>query len=78
MDAMLGSCGPGCTSFLTSAETAWFGDLHLQGDSYTGPLQNGRVGGGDCTGTLDGGAQTFVINCPADGQTVNYTLTKKG
>jgi len=78
MNTALTPCGPGCVGFLSSSETAWFGDLHLAGDSYTGPLQNGRTGVGGCNGTLDANAQTFIINCPADGETVTYSLTKTG
>jgi hypothetical protein len=57
MDVMLNTCGSDCTKPLTSAETAWFGGLRRQGNSWTGPLQNAHFPS-DCNGTLDDAAQT--------------------
>jgi hypothetical protein len=75
MDVILTSCGPDCTKFMTSSETAWFGDLHLQGGSWTGPVQNAKMPV-NCNVTLDDAAQNLVLNCPADGETVTYAMTK--
>lgn len=77
MDVMLNSCGPGCTGFITSEETAWFGNLTWQGTSWVGPLQNALFAS-DCNGTMDDAATSFVINCPADGETVTYSMVKTG
>lgn len=76
MNAMLASCGPGCVRFMTSSETAWFGDFTPQGASWTGPLQNAITASDGCFGTLDDAATTFVINCGPEA--VTYALAKTG
>jgi hypothetical protein len=76
MTVIFSSCGPTCTKLLSDSNTAFFGDLQQQGNLWIGSVTSG-VNGGVCTGTLDGGALSLILDCPAEPLNVHYALTRK-